>query len=950
MIRKLFNSFLWMLLCLFVLALPGALHAQNSGTISGTVTDPTGAVVPKATVEIHNLVSGYNRTVTTDTSGNFSFPNVPFNPYHVTVTAAGFNTYSQDVDLRSAVAENLKIPLSLAGAASMVTVEASGADLVETEPTYHTDVDRDLFDKLPLESASSSVSSLVTLATPGVAADSNGLFHGLGDHASNSFSIDGQPITDQQSKVFSNQIPEDSIQSLEVISGAPPAEYGGKTSLVIVVTTRSGLGVTEPHGEVTASYGSFGSATGGFDLAYGGKNWGNFISANGLNTGRFLDPPELSVMHDHGNEQNIFDRVDFKLSQSDTLSLNFNYSRSWFQNPNSFDAQNATEWTLLAAGPAVCPAGQTGSCGGLGPNGQPVGPADQRSKIGTFDIAPSWTRLLNTNTVFTLGAFVRRDQYNYYPSGNPFADASPDLQLTTVGQNRTLTNAGARATVSYVKGIHNIKVGATYEQTFLTEKDNFGIVDPTENAVCLNPDGTANTNPALTDQAQCTGTLTPNTGQGAVPGFIPLLGCYDLTRTAPLPASDGCPAGQTTSGLYAFPGHTDIKEAAIFAEDSLTVKNWNFNLGLRADLYNGIASARQLEPRLGIAYNLKATNTVFRVSYARTMESPFNENLIIASTGCNNPVIFDLQQSISGGQCISSTVPPLSPGKRNEFHAGFEQAFGKYLVIDGEYIWKYTTRAFDFSVLANTPIFYPIEWASSKIPGYAIRVSVPDFHGLTAFTVMSSVAARFFGPQISGIGATPGAAGGVFRIDHDESFNQTTHVQYQPWKKFPWVAMNWRYDSGLVAGAVPCAGVLTSCANGPLGSDTVVDTSGLTPDQQFQGGLFCGTVTATPTSPISSSLGSNLCPASQYGSKFLKIPAPGTENDDHNPPRVAPRHLFDVSVGDDNIFNKDRYKWSIRLTAVNITNKEAVYNFLSTFSGTHYVTPRAFTAELGFHF
>ena len=131
-----------------------------------------------------------------------------------------------------------------------MTVEATGGDLMENAPTFHTDVDRNLFDKLPLESASSSVSSLVTLASPGVAADSNGLFHGLGDHAENSFSVDGQPITDQQSKVFSNQIPLDSIQSMEVISGAPPAEYGDKTSLVIDVTTRSGQGVTTPHGSV----------------------------------------------------------------------------------------------------------------------------------------------------------------------------------------------------------------------------------------------------------------------------------------------------------------------------------------------------------------------------------------------------------------------------------------------------------------------------------------------------------------------------------------------------------------------------------------------------------------------------------------------------------------------------------------------------------------------------
>src|SRR6266478_5206854 len=95
-----------------------------------------------------------------------------------------------------------------------------------------------------------------------------GLFHGLGDHASNSFSVDGQPITDQQSKVFSNQIPADSIQSLEVISGAPPAEFGDKTSLVIKVTTRSGLGVTTPTGSVRASYGSFGTVNGGFDMAF----------------------------------------------------------------------------------------------------------------------------------------------------------------------------------------------------------------------------------------------------------------------------------------------------------------------------------------------------------------------------------------------------------------------------------------------------------------------------------------------------------------------------------------------------------------------------------------------------------------------------------------------------------------------------------------------------------
>ncbi len=83
---------------------------------------------------------------------------------------------------------------------------------------------------------------------------------------------------------------------------------------------------------------------------------------------------------------------------------------------------------------------------------------------------------------------------------------------------------------------------------------------------------------------------------------------------------------------------------------------------------------------------------------------------------------------------------------------------------------------------------------------------------------------------------------------------------------------------------------------------------------------------------------------------MISIPAPNTEDDDKNPPRIAPRSLFDASIGDDNLFHGDKRKWSLRLTAVNVTNKYALYNFLSTFSGTHYVTPRALTAEIGFHF
>ena len=881
--------------------------AGNSGTIYGTVTDPTGAVIPGASVTIENPVSGYSRHTTTDSTGRYQFANLPLNHYHLTLSAASFGTISQDADVRSTVPITVNVSLKLGETSTTVEVTTTGQDLIETDPVGHTEVDRDLFEKMPLESESSSLSSLVTLASPGISADSNGLFHGLGDHASNSFSIDGQPITDQQSKVFSNQLPSNSVQSLEVIDGAPPAEFGGKTSVVIDVTTRSGQGVTTPTGSVTASYGTFGSSAASVDLSYGTKNWGNFIEVDGLNTGRFLDPPEFAVFHDKGNEFNVFDRIDRQITAADSVHFNLGVSRSWFQTPNSYDNLNVQN--VISGG------------GTANPTFGSVGNTDQRSKIDTFNIAPTYTHTISVNSVFNFTGYFRRDSYNYYPSKNPLADLGP-IQNQTISQARSLTNAGLHTTLSYVKGVNNIKVGAEYSQTLLRENDPLAIVNSTFNSPCADQSG--NPLPGFTTPTQCA-------AAGDVPNgtFSPVLLPYDLTRSG---------------GYYTFNGHTDVKELALYAQDQITAGNWTFNVGIRGGLYNGWAIARQAEPRLGVSYAIKRTSSVLRISYARTLETPFNENLVLSSQGCGSDVLAPLLACTPG---VSTT---LQPGFRNEFHAGLQQAFGKHLVFSGDYIWKYTHNAFDFSVLGNTPITFPIDWHNSKIPGFDLRVDVPQFHGLSAFVVMSSVAARFFPPQVAGAGATVGQSGYPFRIDHDEKYNETTHLQYQiPGKLSPWFAFNWRYDSGLVAGATPCYNVigansLCSATSISIAGRPGIDLSGLTADQQFQAGIACNGVAAT------SSAGFTQCLASQFSSSLLSVPAPNTEDDDHNPPRIAPRNVFDASLGQDNLFNGDKYKWSLHLTAVNFTNKVALYNFLSTFSGTHYLTPRALTAELGFHF
>lgn len=659
----------------------------------------------------------------------------------------------------------------------------------------------------------------------------------------------------------------------------------------------------KPTGSLTGSYGSFGSATGGFDIGYGSDTWGNFFELDGLNTGRFLDPPEFKVFHDKGNEQNVFDRVDYQFTPVDALHMNLNYSRSWFQTPNSYDNLNV-----------------------LDQFGNNVGDADQHSKIETFNIAPTYTRIIGSTSVFNFGPFIRKDGYQYFPSENPLADLGPpNLQSQSISQYRTLTNVGAHTDLSYSKGRHVAKAGALYANTFLRERDGLGIVAPHFNAPCVDANGNAVN--GFSAPAQCAAAgYQPNTA------FNPVLLPYDLTR----------------GGVdYNYFGHADIKELALYLEDQIKAGNWMFNLGIRGDFYNGLTSARQAEPRIGLTYNVKRTSTVLRVSYARTLESPFNENLVLSSEGCANAVLSPLLLCSPG---VGST---LQPGFRNEFHAGLQQAFGKNVVFSGDYIWKYTHNAFDFSVLGNTPITFPIDWHNSKIPGYALRLDVPNYHHITAFAVMSSVAARFFPPQVAGAGATVGQPGLPFRIDHDERFNQTTHVQYQlPFRTSPWIGINWRFDSGMVAGATPCYNPLSNNPNSACADTSTlfdgqpaVDLSGLTADQEFEAGLTCGGIKATPTTPLPTP-----CPASEYGSTLLKVPAPGTGSNDHNPSRIQPRNLFDASIGDDNLFSGDHFKWSLQVTGVNLANKYALYNFLLTFSGTHYVTPRTLSAELGFHF
>jgi hypothetical protein len=849
---------IWLLIILGALAVgETSSFAQGlggAGTVQGTVKDPTGGVMQSVMVNISNAVTGYRRTATTDAAGKFAFRNLPPNPYHISVMAQGFQPLERDVDVRSAVPIDLDLPLALAGATESVEVVGKATELTEQDPTAHTDLDQNLMGKLPVES-SSGLNQIITLASPGVVADSNGFFHPVGDHAQTQFSIDNQPVTDQQSRVYSNQISPDAVQSMEVITGVAPAEFGDKTSLVVQIITKSGL-EAKPFGTVDMSYGSFKSPTADVNVGGGSSKVGDFVSITGMRTDRFLDPPEFTAIHDSGNSQSFFNRFDARLGDRDTFHLNVQSARSSFDIPNTFDQS--------AAGQA------------------------QHQQITTFNVAPGYSRVVGSKGLFSANGFVRRDKLAYVPSADPFAD-----QPGTVSQNRSLTNFGGKVDLAYTSGAHNWKFGGTIGATRLNEQFTIGFTDPAFNSPCVDADGIPVGDSALRTTSQCKGALSANDT------FDPNLLAFDVSR-------NGAP--------FAFSGAATVNTQAAYVQDEIKAGDATFKLGLRVDHYGGLTTETMAQPRLGVAYAVRGSSTVLRASYGRTMETPYNENLLLSSGfGSAGLLVGDSQ--------------PLHPGRRNEGELGIQQGFGRWVVVDVGYFNKHTMNAYDFSVLFNTPIVFPVAWDHSRINGFTGRINLVEHGGFSAFTVLAHTNAIYSPPGAGGVLLSPPP--GDFRIDHDQKFNQTTNLQYHYAGGIaPWIAFTWRYDSGLVAGSVP--DYATALA--------------LTPDQQAAIGLFCGNVVATLEAPIAS------CSSTNRGATRLAIPADGTQDDVTNPARIAPRHLFDLGFGTDNVFHTDRTKVRLRFSVVNLTNRQALYNFLSTFSGTHFVTPRAYQVQVGLTF
>jgi hypothetical protein len=402
------------------------------GSVQGQVTDASGAVISGATVTLVNSITNYRVTAKADEAGNFKFVNVPFNTYKLSVEALEFQTSEQTVDVHSAVPTQLAVPLAPKGLSEQVNVSADDTHIIETD---RTSADTDLNTTSLLNNLGPSPSrglQKMVESAPGVVADDGGRIHVRGSESNVQTVINGVPVTENMSAIFSTSIDPRSASHIEVLTGGIPAEFGDKLGAVVNLNTKSGLDMPI-SGELSGNLGSF--STGDVTASFGGhlQKFGWFTAFSGSTTHRYLDPPTVENFHNTGRSASNLTTLDFNPSQDDLFKVTLIFGGANFQVPNRLDQELAGQ--------------------------------DQRQRQRNQSASLSWQHIFSPSTVANLALFGRTSTGEL--TSNPLS--TPVVAF----QGRRLTNYGLIASLSYAGHGHSLKTGLQYTRTPVREDFSF---------------------------------------------------------------------------------------------------------------------------------------------------------------------------------------------------------------------------------------------------------------------------------------------------------------------------------------------------------------------------------------------------------------------------------------------------------------------------------------------
>ncbi|HLJ72964.1 MAG TPA: TonB-dependent receptor, partial [Thermoanaerobaculia bacterium] len=701
--------------CLFFVFIPVALFAAEAGTIHGTVVGPDNKPMSGVVVSLRNDVTGFHQDTATGTDGTYTFFNVPFNPYVLRVEVQGFAPVAKTIDVHSAVPVEAPVKLGVAQLSESISVTASQpAATLETDSSQsHIDIDKSYIAKAPAAVASRAMEQIVT-STPGFAKDENGRFHFQGAHSQSEYVVDGQTISDQTGVTFSNSIDPGIAQGIEIIYGNVPAEFGEKIGAVINLTTKSGLGAGSPKPDVYLGASSFSTIEAGASVGAGSQTFGYFGSIDASKSDRFLDPVNFDNLHNTGNTERGFLRLDSA----------------------SADQHNSFRFTtLLGATHRDVPNTFTQEASGQ----------DQRVRSNDENVNAGWQSIFSQSSLVEINAFARFSKFHLSPSAG-------DTPVTAIS-DRSLNNYGFAPSYSWTTDRNEVKAGINLKRYPIREHFEFGLTDPSLN------DPTAD-------------------------GYNPNLAPYDLTRGGRMFVFDA-----RRTGTY----------DAAYVQDNIKFHNLTANLGVRYDSNNLPLKDTAWEPRLGLAYYIPRSKTVFRASYNRVLYTPEFENILLSSSAKAAsivPPVVQQSQQLGGGEL------PVRSERQNAWDFGVQQGIGSVLRLDADY-WKRKSKfAGDQDQFESTGIVFPLSFSGGDLSGWNVRMDLSRTHGLRGFASLGHTHAIYIPPLRGGLfldqGALDTITGGPFLIDHDQKLQAQGSLIYDVGLSGIWIGTNVRYDSGLV--------------------------------------------------------------------------------------------------------------------------------------------------------
>lgn len=419
--------------------------AQTTATLTGKVLDPAGAAVAGAAVRLENSLTAFGSEVRSNEDGEFTLTNVPFRDYTLTVEKDGFDPVRQQVPLRTNVAHSLEIRLKVRSVQQEISVHGveDTPELLDVSQTgTRTALTLRAIERMPVAVGTRGLETVIA-SFPGFAMNANGAIHPRGAHNQMTYVIDGLPIADQLTGSFASSLEPNVVQSIELFTGNVPAEYGSKVSGVANIITKTGLGTGRRFAGSTelnaAGFDTMGNVT---QAAGEAGRVGYFGSIFSLKSNRFLDQVSLDNLHNGGDSQRGYARIDYQATDRDVVRLQAMAGRSAFQLAN-LRSQHA--------------------------NGQ-----DQRQLLRDAAVWVGWVHALSPSaTIDALAA--------YRTSIAQLGSSAGDTPVTA-DQARHLSTSTVAANLNMIRGSHTLRGGFMWQHIPLSEDFSFGITDPAFNA------------------------------------------------------------------------------------------------------------------------------------------------------------------------------------------------------------------------------------------------------------------------------------------------------------------------------------------------------------------------------------------------------------------------------------------------------------------------------------